>query len=135
MKISDFTREQLQFFLDNEEKIKKELLSKKYGIGDCFILFDSFYDVCILKVIRVCEDHYVCTYIHNNVRNNFDREKRNLNDKDLDSYIKIESSLYESIDSFVQSYVQRRYTNYKQLDEKYKKEITKYIKNLKQSFK
>lgn len=29
MKISDFTKEQLQFFLDNEKKIKEEMQSKK----------------------------------------------------------------------------------------------------------
>lgn len=135
MKISDFTREQLQFFLDNEKKIKKELQSKKYDVGDCFILFMPFTTLRVLKITSVYKNHYKCTYIYNNFWNAFDVEKRDFNDEELDSYIKIESSLYESIESFVQKYNQRRDTDYNQLSEKYKKEITDYIKTLEQEFK
>lgn len=135
MKISDFTREQLQFFLDNEKKIKKELQSKKYDVGDCFISFMPFTTLRVLKITSVYKNHYKCTYIHNNFWNAFDIEKRDFNDGELDSYIKIESSLYESIESFVQKYNQRKDTDYNQLNEKYKNEITDYIKTLEQEFK
>lgn len=135
MKISDFTREQLQFFLDNEKKIKKELQSKKYNVGDCFVLFMPFNNLCVLKITSVYKNHYKCTYIYNNFWNAFGIEKRDFNDEELDSYIKIESSLYESIESFVQKYNQRRDTDYNQLNEKYKNEITDYIKTLEQEFK
>lgn len=135
MKISDFTREQLQFFLDNEKKIKKELQSKKYDVGDCFISFMPFTTLRVLKITSVYKNHYKCTYIYNNFWNAFDIEKRSFNNGELDSYIKIESSLYESIESFVQKYNQRRDTDYNQLSEKYKNEMTDYIKTLEQEFK
>ena len=135
MKISDFTREQLQFFLDNEKKIKKELQSKKYDVGDCFISFMPFTTLRVLKITSVYKNHYKCTYIYNNLWNAFGTEKRDFNDEELDSYIKIESSLYESIESFAQKYNQRRDADYNQLNEKYKNEITDYIKTLEQEFK
>lgn len=135
MKISDFTREQLQFFLDNEKKIKKELQSKKYDVGDCFISFMPVDNLRVLKITSVYKNHYKCTYIYNKFWGAFGIEKRDFNDEELDSYIKIESSLYESIESFVQKYNQRRDTDYNQLDEKYKNEITDYIKTLEQEFK
>ena len=135
MKISDFTKEQLQFFIDNEKKIKKEMQSKKYNIGDCFISFTYYNDLSIFKIISSSKRHYRCTHIFNCFRNNFGIDRRDLNDKDLDSCIKIESSLYDSIKSFIQKYNQRRDDDYKQLNDKYYKEITNYIKNLKQSFK
>ena len=135
MKISDFTREQLQFFLDNEKKIKKELQSKKYDVGDCFVSFMPCNNLCVLKITSVYKNHYKCTYIYNKFWNAFGIEKRDFNDEELDSYIKIESSLYESIESFVQKYNQRRDADYNQLNEKYKNEITDYIKTLEQEFK
>ena len=135
MKISDFTREQLQFFLDNEKKIKKELQSKKYNVGDCFISFNSYHDLCIFKITSSYKRYYKCTYIYNNYWNSFNIEKWNLNDKDLDSHIKIDSSLYDSIESFILKYSQRRNNDYKQLNDKYRKEITDYIEDLKQKFK
>lgn len=135
MKISDFTREQLQFFLDNEKKIKKELQSKKYDVGDCFVSFMPFNNLCVLKITSVYKNHYKCTYIYNKFWNVFGIEKRDFNDKELDSYIKIESSLYESVESFIQKYNQRRADDYKRLDDKYHKELTDYIEDLKQKFK
>lgn len=135
MKISDFTKEQLQFFLDNEKKIKKEMQSKKYTIGDCFISFSGYHDLSIFKITSSYKRYYKCTYIYNNFKNSFNVEKWDRNDKDLDFYIKIDSSLYDSIESFIQKYNQRRAADYKQLDDKYHKEIINYIENLKQSFK
>lgn len=135
MKISDFTKEQLQFFLDNEKKIKKEMQSKKYNIGDCFILFNGYHDLNIFKITSSYKRYYKCIHIYNSFTDSFNIEKWDRNDKDLDSYIKINSSLYDSIESFIQKYNQRRTTDYKQLDAKYHKEIYDYIENLKQSFK
>lgn len=109
--------------------------SKKYNVGDCFISFNTYYALSIFKITSSYKRHYKCTHIYNCFRNNFAIDKRDLNDKDLDSYIKIESSLYDSINSFVQKYNQRRDDDYKQLNDKYYKEIHDYIENLKQNFK
>lgn len=140
MKISDFTKEQLQFFLDNEEKIKEELQPKKYNIGDCFIVFDYYHELSIFKITgnyttNNYEHRYECTHRYSSFRDDFGIDKRYLDDKDLDSYIKIDSSLYDSIESSMLKYNQRRDDDYKQLNDKYRKEITDYIENLKPNFK
>ena len=114
--------------------IEKKVVPKKYNIGDCFIRFNRYPDLTVVKITSSYKHHYKCTYIYNNGWNYFNREKRNLNDKDLDSYTKIETSLYDSIESFTQKYNQLRTVDYNQLHEKYHKGITEYIENLKIKF-
>ena len=118
------------------KKLKKKCnLKKKYNVGDCFI---SFYQDDYLNVYKIKSSnkhYYRCIHVYNCFWNDFGIGTRDLKDTDLDSYIKIESSLYDSIQFFIQKYNLRKSVEYKKLGDKYHKEICDYIENLKQEFK